>query len=68
MIYGIGCDIVEISRIANTRAGFSSRYFTEKEQELCLRAGEIIANDSTIPCTSCRYCCEECVKKIINIK
>ncbi len=38
---------------------------TKQEKELCLKAGEIIANDSTIPCTSCRYCCEECVKKIM---
>ena len=34
MIYGIGCDIVDIARIKNTRDDFSSRYFTKKEQEL----------------------------------
>ena len=34
MIYGIGCDIIEIGRIAKVKEGFTSRYFTEKEQEL----------------------------------
>lgn len=34
MIYGVGCDLCEISRIENTKEGFTSRFFTEKEQEL----------------------------------
>ena len=34
MIYGIGCDIVDIARIEKARDGFASRYFTQKEQEL----------------------------------
>ena len=34
MIYGIGCDLCEISRIEKTKDGFTSRFFTEKEQEL----------------------------------
>ncbi len=37
---------------------------TEEEKALCLKAGSVIANGETIPCTSCRYCAEECVKKI----
>ncbi len=37
---------------------------TEEEKALCLRAGSIIANGNTIPCTSCRYCTEECPEKI----
>lgn len=34
MIYGIGCDILEIGRIAKTKDGFAERYFTEDEQKL----------------------------------
>jgi len=34
MIYGIGCDILEICRIRNVKDGFIARYFTENEQEL----------------------------------
>ena len=34
MIYGIGCDICDIARIASAPEGFSSRFFTPKEQEL----------------------------------
>lgn len=37
---------------------------TEEEKALCLKAGSIIANGETIPCTACRYCAEECPKKI----
>ncbi len=38
---------------------------TEGEKALCLKAGTIIANKDTIPCTACRYCAEECPEKII---
>ena len=34
MIYGVGCDIIEIDRIRNARDGFVERYFTENEQTL----------------------------------
>lgn len=37
---------------------------TEQEKALCLRAGSIIANKETVPCTACRYCAEECPEKI----
>lgn len=37
---------------------------TEAEKEHCLRAGSIIANKDTVPCTACRYCAEECPEKI----
>lgn len=37
---------------------------TEEEKALCLKAGEIIANKDTVPCTACRYCAEECPEKI----
>ncbi len=34
MIFGIGCDIIEIERIANCDKRFLEKYFTIKEQEL----------------------------------
>lgn len=37
---------------------------SQEEKELCLKAGQIIANDKTVPCTACRYCAELCVKRI----
>ena len=37
---------------------------TEGEKALCLKAGAIIANKDTVPCTACRYCTEECPAKI----
>ncbi len=37
---------------------------TEEEKSLCLKAGIIIANKDTVPCTACRYCAEECPEKI----
>ncbi len=37
---------------------------TEDEKALCLKAGAIIANKDTVPCTACRYCAEECPEKI----
>lgn len=37
---------------------------TQEEKTLCLKAGKVIANDKTVPCTSCRYCAELCVKRI----
>lgn len=33
---------------------------TEEEKALCLKAGSVIANKDTVPCTACRYCAEEC--------
>ncbi len=37
---------------------------TEEEKALCLKAGSIISNSDTVPCTACRYCAEECPMKI----
>lgn len=37
---------------------------TEEEKALCLKAGTVIANKDTVPCTACRYCAEECPEKI----
>ncbi len=37
---------------------------TEEEKSLCLKAGSIISNKDTVPCTACRYCAEECPEKI----
>ncbi|MBR5437362.1 MAG: aldo/keto reductase [Clostridia bacterium] len=37
---------------------------TDEEKELCLKAGSIIANKDTVPCTACRYCAEECPERI----
>ncbi len=37
---------------------------TGEEKELCLKAGAVIANKDTVPCTACRYCAEECPEKI----
>ncbi len=37
---------------------------TDEEKELCLKAGTVIANKDTVPCTACRYCAEECPEKI----
>ncbi len=34
MIFGIGCDLCEISRIEKAGERFCERYFTEKEQKL----------------------------------
>lgn len=34
MIFGIGCDLCDIERIAASGERFYARYFTEKEQEL----------------------------------
>lgn len=34
MIYGIGCDIVEIERIAKTDSRFLEKHFTKAEREL----------------------------------
>lgn len=34
MIYGIGCDIIEIERIAKTDKRFLEKHFTKQEQEL----------------------------------
>ena len=34
MIFGIGCDIIEIERIENTDKRFLEKYFTEKERDL----------------------------------
>ncbi len=34
MIYGIGCDIIEIERIAKTDKRFLEKHFTKLEQEL----------------------------------
>lgn len=34
MIFGIGCDIIEIERIANADKRFLEKHFTKKEQEL----------------------------------
>lgn len=42
MIYGVGCDLCNISRIAKAvgRQGFIDRVFTKKEQEYCTARGE----------------------------
>ena len=32
MIFGIGCDLCDIDRIAKTDENFCKRYFTENEQ------------------------------------
>ncbi len=37
MIFGIGCDIIEIKRIAETDKRFLDKHFTETERELFLR-------------------------------
>ncbi|MDD6735039.1 MAG: holo-ACP synthase [Clostridiales bacterium] len=34
MIYGIGCDICEISRLESYAERFSKRYFSEREREM----------------------------------
>ena len=34
MIFGIGCDLCDIERVAASGERFCERYFTEKEQEL----------------------------------
>lgn len=34
MIFGIGCDMIEIERIARVDKRFLEKHFTEKEQEL----------------------------------
>lgn len=37
MIFGIGCDIIEIARIANADKRFLEKHFTENERELFLK-------------------------------
>lgn len=37
MIFGIGCDIIEIDRIANQDKRFLDKHFTENERELFIK-------------------------------
>jgi len=37
MIFGVGCDIIEIERIANVDERFLDKHFTEKEREIFLK-------------------------------
>ena len=37
MIFGVGCDIIEIDRIANTDKRFLDKHFTKDERELFLK-------------------------------
>lgn len=40
MIYGVGCDLVTISRISKCKDNFKKRYFSENEQRLFAQKGE----------------------------
>ena len=37
MIFGIGCDIIEIDRIANQDKRFLDKHFTENERDLFIK-------------------------------
>ena len=38
--------------------------FTEADTELLFKARELFKDQIQVPCTSCRYCCDDCPKKI----
>ncbi len=38
--------------------------FTKAEHEISVNAGNIVRNDNAIPCTTCRYCTDDCPEKI----
>ncbi len=38
---------------------------TEEEKALCLKVGDTIKSSVSVPCTSCRYCTENCPQNIL---
>jgi predicted aldo/keto reductase-like oxidoreductase len=38
--------------------------FTQKEREVCESVVEIVKRTNVVPCTSCKYCLDDCPKKI----
>ena len=40
------------------------RALTDEEEQLLFRAAEMFHDHLTVPCTGCRYCCDDCPKQI----
>ncbi|MBE5936618.1 MAG: 4Fe-4S dicluster domain-containing protein [Lachnospiraceae bacterium] len=38
--------------------------FTKADEEVLMKALEVFKSEITVPCTSCRYCCDDCPSKI----
>ncbi len=50
--------------IENVASFSEADSFGAKEQEVLKQACDIFQNDIKIPCTACRYCCEDCPMQI----
>lgn len=54
-----------MEQIADNIKTFSEdNALSEKETEILFKARDMFKNQIQVPCTACRYCCDECPKKI----
>ena len=53
------------AQLADNIAAFGDfKPLTEAEKQTVLRVGELIRANTAVPCTACRYCVDDCPKKI----